>query len=148
MGYTSWSSDTYDHLRKSYSNRTRDQIFSSRSMSSTMSPHGVLFRESRDSAEHPESLAIQVYLDVTGSMGKIPEVLVTQKLGSLMNTLIYHGIAHPQILFGAIGDHTCDSFPLQVGQFESGTQELDQWLTKIYLEGGGGGQHMESYLLA
>ncbi|HYE53976.1 MAG TPA: hypothetical protein VD996_04005, partial [Chitinophagaceae bacterium] len=28
------------------------------------------------------------------------------------------------------------------------TCELDQWLTKIYLEGGGGGQNMESYLLA
>lgn len=148
MGYTNWSSDTYDSLRKSYAGKGRDTIFSSRTMSAAMSPHGVAFRESRDSAAHPKSLAIQVYLDVTGSMGMIPEILVTQKLGSLMNTIIGHGIAHPQILFGAIGDHQCDRFPLQVGQFESGTNELDQWLTDIYLEGGGGGQHMESYLLA
>jgi len=37
---------------------------------------------------------------------------------------------------------------LQVGQFESGTNELDKWLTSIYLEGNGGGQRMESYQLA
>lgn len=148
MGYTTWSSDTYDSLRKSYASKSRTDIFSSRTLSSDMSPYGVLFRESRDSDTHPQSLAVQVYLDVTGSMGRIPEILVTEKLGSLMDTLISHGVPHPQVLFGAIGDHQCDSAPLQVGQFESGTRELDQWLTRTYLEGGGGGQHMESYLLA
>ena len=148
MGYTTWSSDTYDSLRKSYASKSRTDIFASHAISADMSPYGVLFRESRDSATHPESLAVQVYLDVTGSMGRIPEILVTEKLGSLMDTLINHGVAHPQVLFGAIGDHQCDSAPLQVGQFESGTRELDQWLTRIFLEGGGGGQHMESYLLA
>lgn len=148
MGYTSWSSDMYDNLRRSYTNKSIREIFSAQTMSDDMSPYGIRYRESRDSAAHPGSLAVQVYLDVTGSMGRIPEVLVTQKLGSLMNTLIAHGIEHPQILFGALGDHHCDRFPLQIGQFESGTQELNKWLTKIYLEGGGGGQHMESYLLA
>ena len=148
MGYTTWSSDMYDNFRKSYANKSRNDIFSSRGMSKDMSPYGVRYRESRDSAVHPSSLAVQVYLDVTGSMGRIPEVLVTQKLGSLMNTLIAYGIEHPQILFGAIGDHQCDRSPLQVGQFESGTVELDRWLTNMYLEGGGGGQQMESYLLA
>jgi hypothetical protein len=148
MGYSFWSSDTYDSLRRSYTDRNRNQIFSSSTMSPDMSPHGVVFRECRDSAEHPESLAIQVYLDVTGSMGKIPEIMVREKLGSLMNTLIKHGVLNPQVLFGAIGDHTCDRFPLQVGQFESGTGELDRWLTTTFLEGGGGGQHRESYLLA
>jgi hypothetical protein len=148
MGYTTWSSDTYDSLRKSYASKSRTDIFASRTLSADMSPYGVLFRESRDSDTHPQSLAVQVYLDVTGSMGRIPEILVTEKLGSLMDTLISHGVPHPQVLFGAIGDHLCDSAPLQVGQFESGTRELDQWLTRTYLEGGGGGQHMESYLLA
>ncbi|MBE7172559.1 MAG: hypothetical protein INR73_18410 [Williamsia sp.] len=148
MGYTTWSSDMYDRLRSSYTNKTGKDIFSSHGMSDNMSPFGVRYRESRDSAVHPQSLAVQVYLDVTGSMGRIPEVLVKQKLGSLMNTLMAHGIEHPQILFGAIGDHQCDRFPLQVGQFESGTEELNRWLTETYLEGGGGGQHMESYLLA
>ena len=51
-------------------------------------------------------------------------------------------------MFGAIGDHECDSCPLQVGQFESGDVELDMWLTRTFLEKGGGGNNGESYGLA
>lgn len=151
MGYSNWSSSAYSHLKSARAGKSVNDIFTnnhSHSASSRMLPHGVQFRESRDSDAHPESLAISVFLDVTGSMGKIPEVLVREKLGTLMDTLLAHGVQHPQILFGAIGDHYSDRFPLQVGQFESGTAELDQWLTEIYLEGGGGGQNKESYLLA
>ncbi|MBK9459562.1 MAG: hypothetical protein IPN94_09035 [Sphingobacteriales bacterium] len=151
MGYSNWSSDAYSHLRKSRAGKSVDDIFTNNrtnSASSRMSPHGVAFRESRDSDAHPESLAISVFLDVTGSMGVIPEILVREKLGTLMDTLLAHNVQHPQILFGAIGDHISDRFPLQIGQYESGTAELDQWLTEIYLEGGGGGQNKESYLLA
>ena len=53
----------------------------------------------------------------------------------------------PQILFGAIGDATCDRAPLQVGQFESDNR-MDDDLGRILLEGGGGGQKTESYELA
>lgn len=147
MGYGNWSSDAFDYLKSSRKSKSVDDIFTSTSLSTDMNPHGVLFRESRDSVEHPESVPVIVFLDVTGSMGRIPEILVREKLGALMDTIIKHGVPDPQILFGAIGDHHCDRSPLQIGQFESATKELDQWLTKIYLEGGGGGQHMESYLL-
>jgi hypothetical protein len=147
MGYTSWSSDAYSHLKTSYSSKSADQIFSSR-MNATLNPHGLVFRESRDSDAHPNSLAIAVFLDVTGSMGQIPEALIRHKLGSLMDTLLAHGVEDPQILFSAIGDHYTDGAPLQVGQYESGTDELNEGLSKIYIEGGGGGQNMESYLLA
>jgi len=151
MGYTRWSSDAYDFLKRNRAGSRTDELFTNnknRRASKSMLPTGVKFRESRDSEAHPESLSIAVFLDVTGSMGRIPEILVREKLGSLMDTMISHGIAHPQVLFGGIGDHHCDSFPLQVGQFESGTRELDKWLTALYLEGGGGGQIMESYSLA
>ncbi len=150
MGYTRWSDDAYEHLKSSKANMSTDDIFANNKTgksSAAMSPVGVKFRESRDSDIHPDSLSIAVYLDVTGSMGRIPEILVREKLGSLMNTLISHGIEHPQILFGAIGDHVSDRYPLQVAQFESGTDELDKWLTEIYIEGGGGGQSKESYTL-
>jgi hypothetical protein len=148
MGYGTWSSDAFDNLKSSRKTKKTDEIFTSTAMKDEMNPHGLLFRESRDSIDHPESVPVMVFLDVTGSMGRIPEILVREKLGALMDTIIKHGVPDPQILFGAIGDHICDQYPLQVGQFESATKELDQWLTKIYLEGGGGGQVMESYLLS
>ena len=40
-----------------------------------------------------------------------------------------------------------DNAPLQVGQFESTAELMDQWLTWSYLEGGGGGSGQESYEL-
>jgi len=147
MGYTSWSSDAYSHLKTSYSGKSADQIFSS-GLNPTMDPNGLVFRESRDSDAHPNSIAIAVFLDVTGSMGQIPEMLIRHKLGSLMDTLLAHGVEDPQVMFSAIGDHVTDRAPLQIGQFESGTDELNECLSKVYIEGGGGGQNMESYLLA
>jgi len=53
-------------------------------------------------------------------------------------------VRDPQILFMAIGNATSDSAPLQVGQFESTAELMDQWLTWTYLEGRGGGEG-ESY---
>lgn len=148
MGGSTWSSDAYSSLKSSYAGKSKSSTFKSSGLAKELDPHGIKFREARDSSAHPESLAIQVWLDETGSMGDIPYKLATQKLGDLMDTLIKHGIKHPAILFGGIGDHYSDSSPLQVGQFESGTKELDECLTKIFLEGCGGGQNMESYLMA
>jgi len=47
-----------------------------------------------------------------------------------------------------VGDATNDRAPLQVGQFESTAELMDQWLTWSFLEGGGGGSFEESYELA
>ena len=151
MGHTVWSNKTYKDITAGYSTMSRDQIFTSNAKRRThekMDPKNVAFVETRDSEPHPQTFGVAVFLDVTGSMRKIPEILVREKLGTLMSTLIKHDIHDAQILFGAIGDHYSDRAPLQVGQFESGTDELDQWLSRIYLEGNGGSQHMESYLLA
>jgi len=151
MGYTNWSKSAYANLKADYSKKSTNAIFKSnttRKIANDMNPYGLSFRESRDSTAHPNSLAISVFLDVTGSMRNIPEHLIRHKLGSLMDTLLDHGVEDPQVLFAAIGDHISDRAPLQVGQFESGTDELNHCLSSIYLEGGGGGQVMESYLLA
>lgn len=108
---------------------------------------GKPIRESRDSDEHPQSLPIAIIFDVTGSMGGIPVTLQT-KLPKLMDVVIAKaGVAHPQVLVGAIGDATCDTFPLQIGQFESDNR-FEENLRNIILEGHGGGQRMESYALA
>lgn len=117
-----------------------------RAVHEKMNPFGVM-REARDSVDHPETVPVAVFFDVTGSMGSIP-VALQKKLGQLMETLVGNGyLAHPAILFGAIGDAYRDVAPLQVGQFESGI-ELDDDLSRIWLEGGGGGNGGESYAMA
>ncbi|MCI5164740.1 MAG: hypothetical protein D3903_01305 [Candidatus Electrothrix sp. GM3_4] len=65
-----------------------------------------------------------------------------------MGKVIQSGIKDPQLMFLALGDHEYDRSPLQVGQFESSDDLMDKWLTNVYLEGGGGGNTGESYLLA
>ena len=148
MGGGNWSNDAYSSLRNSYTNKSVDQIFSSKKLAQNMNPYGVKFREARDSDDHPNSLAVMIWLDVTGSMGRIPEVLIREKLSGVMSTLVNHNVSDASVFFGAIGDHLADSAPLQVGQFESDTNKLVDCLTSTFLEGGGGGQNKESYLLA
>ncbi len=151
MGYSSWSGDAYDNISKPRKEMdygtARSKVFSSK-LAPSLDPKGVKVRESRDSDDHPESNAIGVLFDVTGSMGGIPVDFAQHKLGGLMKMLVEKNvIPHPQVLFGAIGDGKCDTTPLQVGQFESGI-EMDKCLTDIYIEGAGGGQIKESYVLA
>lgn len=108
---------------------------------------GKIIRESFDSDIHPTSRAVSVLFDVTGSMHTVPTTFVS-KLNKLMALLVKKSyLEHPHILFGAIGDATCDKYPLQVGQFEGGN-EMDEALTSMIREGGGGGHVTESYELA
>lgn len=157
MGSGRWSTNVYDEnarLRAAtgkgafdYSDSMHRSHRSAWQVHKTLNPKGCKFRESRDSDEHPESTAIAVMFDVTGSMGDIPVTLQT-KLPELLGLLLRKGyVSDPQILFGAIGDATCDAIPLQVGQFESDNR-MDENLENIFLEGGGGGQRTESYELA
>ena len=90
MGYSSWSDDAFNVLKHTRKTKSTASIFTSKSLSKNMDPKGVNFRESRDSEEHPNTIPVMVFLDVTGSMGRIPEVLVREKLGALMNTLLDH----------------------------------------------------------
>lgn len=129
------------------SSMSREEVFRQRQMNPEMNIKGKI-RECRDSEEHHETLPIIIGLDVTGSMGAIPHRLVTQDFPDIMKKIMDAGIAHPQVCFIGIGDHECDSAPLQVGQFEASDELLDTWLRKLYIEGGGGGNAGESYLLA
>src|SRR5512134_359942 len=157
MGSGRWTTDVYDEHNRlkaaagkstfDYSDSMHRTGRSTWRVHSSLDPKGCKFRESRDSDEHPESTAIAVMFDVTGSMGGIP-VTLQKKLPELLGLLLRKGyVTDPQILFGAIGDATCDRVPLQVGQFESDNR-MDENLENIFLEGGGGGQQTESYELA
>jgi hypothetical protein len=112
----------------------------------TLDPQGLIARESRDSAEHPNSNAIIIGLDVTGSMDRVVRG-IHANLPQLHELLLGNRyLPDPQILFAAVGDATCDRVPLQVGQFESDNR-MDENLEHMILEGGGGGQDTESYEL-
>lgn len=153
MGYTS-----YNYANRSvradsvgYFSESIEKIFiqqKEQKVHESMKSQGIALRESRDSKEHPNTVPIIVALDVTGSMGHIPHLMIKEGLPTLVSTIIQRGIKDPAILFLAIGDHECDRYPLQVSQFESGDEELDMWLTRTFLEGRGGGNAGESYGLA
>ncbi|WP_117215684.1 hypothetical protein [Allorhizocola rhizosphaerae] len=151
MGHGRWSTNTYEAAER-YRRARGESAFAysdsgARKVHPRLDPLGVRVRESRDSDEHPRSTAIAVLFDVTGSMGHVPRVL-QQKLPDLLKLLQRKGyVSDPQVLFGAIGDATCDRVPLQIGQFESDNR-MDEDLGLIVLEGGGGGQRTESYELA
>ena len=108
---------------------------------------GMNVRESRDNADHPESIALAVIFDETGSMAETP-MIMQKKLANLMEILVAKtGLKDAQILYGAVGDSFSDSYPFQVGQFESDNR-FDEQLRSLILEGGVGCQVMESYGLA
>lgn len=102
-------------------------------------------RESRDNVDNPYSVPIAVICDVTGSMSTIPEHVI-KDMGTLMKGIIEQKVVeYPQILFGAVGDATCDQVPFQIGEFEADDELAEKCLSNLYLEGGGGGQNTESY---
>ena len=148
MGYGSYSHSAHMDLLASRSGASVEQVFTQTACHNLMNPKGLKVREARDSAEHPQSLAIIFALDVTGSMGNIPPQLATKTLPRFMALLEQCKVADPQVLFMAVGDADCDRAPLQVGQFETTAELMDNWLTMSYLEGGGGGNSYESYDLA
>jgi len=147
MGSGSYSAAAHADLLRDRAGRPAQEVFLQRSCHPLMNPKGVRVRECRDSAEHPQSLGIVFALDVTGSMGEIPHRLATTELPKFMSVLVACAVPDPQILFMAVGDATSDQAPLQVGQFESTAELMDEWLTRSWIEGGGGSWGKESYEL-
>jgi hypothetical protein len=147
MGYGAYSYEAHVAMTSARAKAAPGEVFRQRGCHQLMSPHGVRARESRDSEAHPSSLGIVFALDVSGSMGAIPRQLATATLPAFMKTLADAAVTDPQVLFMGVGNAQSDQAPLQVGQFESTETLMDQWLTWMYLEGGGGGGN-ESYELA
>ncbi len=113
----------------------------------SLDPMGLRIRESRDNPGQ-ETVAILIGIDFTGSMGALPTQLCKDGLPNMLQNIFEAGIEHPQVAFMGIGDHECDRFPFQVSQFEISDETLDDCLTNMIPEGGGGGNSGESYLLA
>jgi hypothetical protein len=148
MGDGGFSAKDWTTYSDTVAHSTVREIYKSRVMDPSLDPKNIKVRESRDSEEHPESTAIIVDFDVTGSMGHIAENIAKEGLGKLfIDILDRKPVKDPQLMFMANGDVYCDSAPLQVSQFESSNVIIDQ-MTKIWVEGGGGANESESYDLA
>ena len=76
-----------------------------------------------------------IAVDVTGSMASWPAEIF-DRLPLLYNTLAQYR-PDLEICFAAIGDASCDRWPLQVTTFARGF-DLEQLLGSLYGEGGGG----------
>ena len=146
MGSGTFDAGTYRAFSDSVRHKSTDEIYS-KSFNKNLDPKGVKMRESRDSADNPQSTPVIVALDVTGSMGMIADVIAREGLGVLFTAILDRKpITNPHVMFMGVGDANCDSAPLQVSQFEADKRIIEQ-LTQIYLEHGGGGNSFESYNL-
>lgn len=87
---------------------------------------------------------IVVAIDGTGSMGN-DAYIIYDKMPMFYGQILMQGyLEDPAISFGVVGDAYSDQAPIQVCDFEQGT-ELDGWLQKLWIEHNGGGQSRESY---
>lgn len=157
MGSGSWDRDTFISYTTStklgatfdarggmVTTMSNQDMFKARHLDEALNPKGVC-RECRDSEEHPNTIPVILALDVTGSMGEAA-VEVAKKLNVIMTDL-YDRIKDVEFMIMGIGDFYCDTYPLQVSQFESDIRIAEQ-LDKIYFEFGGGGNYFESYTAA
>lgn len=147
MGSGSFDPGKYRAYTDTTKGKNIDEVFTSRNINANLNPKGVKIRESRDSADNPQSTPVIVALDVTGSMGIIADVLAREGLGTLFTGILDRKpITNPHVMFMAVGDAHHDSAPLQVSQFEADNRIVEQ-LTQIFVEKGGGGNNSESYNL-
>lgn len=147
MGSSRWSADDWTSYSSTTKTKTADKIFTSRALKDSLNPYGVAIRESRDSTVNPQSNAIIVGLDVTGSMGMLADVMAKEGLGIMVEEILKRKpVSDPHIMCMGIGDAYHDRAPLQVTQFEADITIAKQ-LEEIWIEKGGGGNHFESYNL-
>lgn len=104
-------------------------------------PAGIL--ESRDSAEHPESNAVFVGFDVTGSNYQ-NAIAAQKKLPNLME-LLHKYLSDPQVLVAANDDYNyVGRNCIQISDYESDIR-IDEHIRNVWLTNQGGGNMGESY---
>lgn len=149
MGGARWDADDWDKMSAQTSSQSQSQVFQQQhGMHPDLNPDGVAIRESRDSAANPNSHAVIVGCDVTGSLGYLAEILVRKGMATLVEELLARKpVPDPHIMCMGIGDGYSDRAPLQTTQFEADIRIVQQ-LQQVWLEGNGGGNNGESYPLA
>jgi len=131
-----YSSSSYDSWGASSYSATK---FNKTTLDYELKPNG---KKLKSKTRNP----IIIVLDVTGSNINFAR-LVYDKLPMFYGEIESKGYLDDfDLCICAVGDAKCDDYPIQIGEFAKGL-EIDSWLEKIVLEGGGGGQQTESYEL-
>lgn len=147
MGAGSWDADKWATYSSTTKTRTVKDNFKNTKLDDGLNPLGVTVRESRDSDINPNSTPFIIAGDVTGSMGSLADYFVKTGLGILFQEMLTRKpISDPHMAFYAVGDAFFDNSPLQVSQFEADLK-IAEWLEKVHIECGGGGNSTESYEL-
>ncbi len=147
MGHARWSASDWKDYTSSTAGKTTDEIFTSCGLKDEFDPARITLRESRDSVENPNSNAIIIACDVTGSMGSLADNLVRKGIGTAFEEILKRlPVTDPHLMVMGVGDVRYDSAPLQATQFEADIRIAAQ-LEEIYIEHGGGGNSWESYNL-
>lgn len=154
MGGGKWDTDRYaDAVSTRRSTGTADFAYTASAAAkkvahSALDPKRINSKpfqklESRDSVEHPESNAVLVCFDVTGS-NYARAVDAQLKLPNLM-TLLEKYLTDPQVAVAANDDYNfVGTRAIQISDFESDNR-VDDHIRNIVLVGEGGGNAGESY---
>ena len=131
MGYGSYKAKDWDKLRNSRGINASsgvNEIFKNKSVDPKYDPRNINTRESRDSADSPESTPIIIGFDDTGSMGYLAQEIAKNSLNKTL-TEIYNKnpVTNPHVMCAAIGN-AGDVGPLQVTQFEADIKIVEQLL--------------------
>jgi hypothetical protein len=139
---TSWvSTHDFTSARATYMDSVVNRSYSKAAATGTAA---------KDLVEHNISLetpTLIIVSDVTGSMGQWPAIMFS-KLPYLMHELKVYLGEEAGVLVAAVGDATCDNYPLQLQIPKKTYNEANEAFNKLVVEGGGGGQTKESYELA
>ena len=154
MGGGSWDTDRYvDSARSRAASKVPDFAYTTSAAAAT-AVHDTLdpirikdkvnhVLESRDSTEHPESNAVLVCFDVTGS-NYARAIDAQKKLPNLM-ALLQKYLKDPQVAVAANDDvNYVHRRAVQISEFESDNR-IDESIRNVNLVGAGGGNDGESY---
>ena len=109
-----------------WTGRSREEVFSRRSLDPEFDPLNIRRRESRDSAQNPESNAI-IVASTKLADGQHPDAFVREGLGTMVQALLdRRPVSDPHVMVMGFGDAWCDRAPLQVTQFEADLRIADQ----------------------
>lgn len=149
MGNSRFDADDWASYSSTTQAKSQSQIFKKTSISSDLDPRGFDVRESCDSDANPESTPVILAVDETGSMGYLAEEIIKRGLGTIMKEIYDRKpVTDPHVLCMGVGDAYADRSPIQMTQFEADVAAITGQVENIYLEGNGGGNGGESYVLA